>query len=149
MILGVGSDIVRISRIESLYSGYGANFVDKILSKEEIKLLQQKSSDKLKVNYLAKRFAAKEAAWKALGDEKQIGITWKDLKVRNSVSGRPILEMFGAAATRLDFLTPFGMVSRLDLSLSDEPPFAQAFVVISAENKKTNSLRKQRAEHGL
>ncbi|MBH69510.1 MAG: holo-ACP synthase [Rhodospirillaceae bacterium] len=146
MIIGIGNDIVDINRIGRLLNKFEHKFVDRVFTEEE-KTRATKSSNPAAI--FAKRFAAKEAAWKALGDEKQMGIRWKDLKIRNSLSGRPILEMFGAAATRLDLLIPSGMVSRLDLSLSDEPPFAQAFVVISAENKKTNSLRRQAAEHGL
>ena len=87
---------------------------------------------------LAKRFAAKEAAWKALGDEQQIGINWKDMGVRNNKSGKPFLELKGKAAEQLKKLTPENMVARIDLSLSDELVYAQAFVIISAENEQKN-----------
>ena len=81
----------------------------------------------------AKRFAAKEAAWKALGDGYRGGIKWKELAVTNNEHGMPMLSFSGRAASILDDLTPSGMVPRIDLSLSDEPPIAPALVVISAE----------------
>ena len=90
---------------------------------------------------LAKRFAAKEAAWKALGDEKQIGINWKDMEVRNNKSGKPFLELTGKAAEQLKNLTPENMIARIDLSLSDELTYAQAFVIISAQNEQNKSRR--------
>ena len=90
---------------------------------------------------LAKRFAAKEAAWKALGDQKQIGINWKDMGVRNNKSGKPFLELTGKAAEQLKNLTPENMIARIDLSLSDELTYAQAFVIISAQNEQNKSRR--------
>ena len=90
----------------------------------------------------AKRFAAKEAAWKALGDEQQIGINWKDMEVRNDKSGKPFLELTGKAAEQLKKLTPENMVARIDLSLSDELLYAQAFVIISAQNEQSKYPRR-------
>ena len=132
MILGVGNDIVSIERIENLLDKFGERFIKKVFTKEE----ETRSLKKLKpAASLAKRFAAKEAAWKALGDEKQIGINWKDMEVRNNKSGKPFLELTGKAAEQLKKLTPENMVARIDLSLSDELLYAQAFVIISAQNE--------------
>ena len=139
MILGVGNDIVRIERIENLLDKFGERFIKKVFTKEE----ETRSLKKLKpAASLAKRFAAKEAAWKALGDEQQLGINWKDMGVRNNKSGKPFLELKGKAAEQLKKLTPENMVARIDLSLSDELPYAQAFVIISAQNEQ-NKSRKQ------
>ena len=139
MILGVGNDIVSIERIENLLDKFGERFIKKVFTKEE----ETRSLKKLKpAASLAKRFAAKEAAWKALGDEQQIGINWKDMGVRNNKSGKPFLELKGKAAEQLKKLTPENMVARIDLSLSDELPYAQAFVIISAQNEQ-NKSRKQ------
>ena len=86
--------------------------------------------------HYAGRFAAKEAAWKALGDGYRGGIKWKELAVVNNEYGKPILSFSGSAASILDDLIPSGMIPRIDLSLSDEPPIAQALVVISAEPQR-------------
>ena len=138
MILGVGNDIVSIERIENLLDKFGERFIKKVFTKEE----ETRSLKKLKpAASLAKRFAAKEAAWKALGDEQQIGINWKDMGVRNNKSGKPFLELKGKAAEQLKKLTPENMVARIDLSLSDELVYAQAFVIISAENEQKKSPR--------
>ena len=139
MILGIGNDIVSVERIENLLDKFGERFIKKVFTKEE----RTRSLKKLKpAASLAKRFAAKEAAWKALGDEKQIGINWKDMGVRNNKSGKPFLELTGKAAEQLKKLTPENMIARIDLSLSDELPYAQAFVIISAQNKQNKSPRR-------
>ena len=138
MILGIGNDIVSVERIENLLDKFGERFIKKVFTKEE----ETRSLKKLKpAASLAKRFAAKEAAWKALGDEQQIGINWKDMGVRNNKSGKPFLELKGKAAEQLKKLTPENMVARIDLSLSDELVYAQAFVIISAENEQKKSPR--------
>jgi len=138
MILGIGNDIVSVERIENLLDKFGERFIKKVFTKEE----RTRSLKKLKpAASLAKRFAAKEAAWKALGDEQQIGINWKDMEVRNDKSGKPFLELTGKAAEQLKKLTPENMVARIDLSLSDELLYAQAFVIISAQNEQSKSPR--------
>ena len=136
MILGVGNDIVSIERIENLLDKFGERFIKKVFTKEEETRSLKNSKPAAS---LAKRFAAKEAAWKALGDEQQIGINWKDMGVRNNKSGKPFLELKGKAAEQLKKLTPENMVARIDLSLSDELVYAQAFVIISAENEQKKS----------
>ena len=135
MILGIGNDIVSVQRIENLLDKFGERFIQKVFTAEEETRSLNNANPAAS---LAKRFAAKEAGWKALGDERQTGIRWKDMKVRNNKSGKPFLEFSGKAAEQLKKLTPESMMARIDLSLSDELPFAQAFVVISAENKLTN-----------
>ena len=135
MILGIGNDIVSVERIENLLNKFGERFIKKVFTKEE----ETRSLKNFKpAASLAKRFAAKEAAWKALGDERQIGINWKDMGVRNNKSGKPFLELTGKAAEQLKNLTPENMVARIDLSLSDELLYAQAFVIISAQNEPKN-----------
>ncbi|MBU99527.1 MAG: holo-ACP synthase [Rhodospirillaceae bacterium] len=135
MILGIGNDIVSVERIENLLNKFGERFIKKVFTKEE----ETRSLKNFKpAASLAKRFAAKEAAWKALGDERQIGINWKDMGVRNNKSGKPFLELTGKAAEQLKNLTPENMVARIDLSLTDELLYAQAFVIISAQNEKKN-----------
>ena len=138
MILGIGNDIVSVERIENLLDKFGERFIKKVFTKDE----RTRSLKNLKpAASLAKRFAAKEAAWKALGDEQQIGINWKDMGVRNNKSGKPFLELTGKAAEQLKKLTPENMVARIDLSLSDELLYAQAFVIISAQNEQSKSPR--------
>tara|TARA_B100000212_G_scaffold339958_1_gene319441 strand:+ start:7209 stop:7631 length:423 start_codon:yes stop_codon:yes gene_type:complete len=135
MILGIGNDIVSVERIENLLNKFGERFIKKVFTNEE----ETRSLKNFKpAASLAKRFAAKEAAWKALGDERQIGINWKDMGVRNNKSGKPFLELTGKAAEQLKNLTPENMVARIDLSLSDELLYAQAFVIISAQNEPKN-----------
>jgi holo-[acyl-carrier protein] synthase len=131
MILGVGSDIVKISRIESLYSGYGANFENKILSKDEIELLQQKSSNKLKVNYLAKRFAAKEALVKALGIGFRDALTLNKITVRNNELGKPEILLSDEALSYIErkLVMSDAKWIKFHLSLSDDGDYALAFVV--------------------
>ena len=90
----------------------------------------------------AKRFAAKEAAWKALGDGARLGIKWTELSVLNEENGKPKLVLTGAAEKILKELIPPGMKPRLDLSLSDEPPLAQALVVISADTNENELFRR-------
>ena len=139
MIIGIGNDIVNIDRIKNSIDKFGDRFIDRIFTREE-RLKADSSS--LRVAAYAKRFAAKEAAWKALGDGKRLGIKWTELSVLNTKYGKPILQMTGNAAEILNKLIPLGMVPRLDLSLSDDPPLAQAFVVISADLSEDSTLRR-------
>ena len=133
MIIGIGNDLVDINRIKNSVDRFGNRFINRIFTSEE-RLKADSSGNRIAI--YAKRFAAKEAAWKALGDGYRGGIKWKELAVVNNEYGKPILSFSGSAATILDDLTPPGMISRIDLSLSDEPPIAQALVVISAEPQR-------------
>ncbi len=131
MIIGIGSDIVDIRRIERSLEEFGDRFVSRIFTDEERQRAEGLSNP---APSLAKRFAAKEAVWKALGEGPRLGIAWRELRVTNDESGKPFLRLEGRAESRLREITPSGWEPRIDLSLSDEPPYAQAFVVISARH---------------
>ncbi len=138
MIIGIGNDIVDIDRIARTLERFGSRFLDRVFTEEEQARAEGKAS---RAAIYAKRFAAKEAVWKALGEGTRLGVAWRELAVGNEPSGKPRLTLSGAAADRLAWLTPPGMTPRVDLSLSDEPPLAQAFVVISAEPAEHSALR--------
>lgn len=129
MILGIGSDLVDIKRIESSLERFGDRFVRRIFTEVE-----QKRSDgraERAASY-AKRFAAKEACSKALGTGLRRGVFWRDMGVVNLRGGKPSMALTGGAAARLAEITPAGMTAQIDLTITDEYPLAQAFVIISA-----------------
>ncbi len=129
MILGMGSDLIDIRRIEKTLERYGERFLDRIFTELE----RKKSDDRLqRAASYAKRYAAKEACSKALGTGFRKGVFWRDIGVVNLPSGKPTLKLTGGAASRLVELTPPGMVAEIELSMTDEPPMAQAIVIISA-----------------
>lgn len=130
MILGIGSDLVDIRRIEKTLARFGERFIARVFTAEERAKAERRAD---RAATYAKRFAAKEACAKALGTGFRNGVFWRDLGVVNLPSGRPTLVLTGGARARLDALTPPGMRARIDLSLTDEHPIAQALVVISAE----------------
>jgi holo-[acyl-carrier protein] synthase len=130
MILGVGSDLVDIRRIEKVIERFGDRFLDRIFTETERRRCDRRGLTRI-ASY-ARRFAAKEAAAKALGTGFRRSVFWRDLGVVNLPSGQPGMQLTGGALRRLDAITPAGMVARLDLSLTDEPPLAQAVVIISA-----------------
>ena len=129
MILGIGSDIIDIRRIERTLERFGPRFVERLFTEVE----RRKSDRRAKraASY-AKRFAAKEACAKALGTGFRHGVFWRDMGVVNLASGRPTMALTGGAARRLAAITPPGMVARIDVSLTDDEPQAQAIVIISA-----------------
>jgi holo-[acyl-carrier protein] synthase len=129
LILGIGSDITDIRRIERALERYGERFVLRVFTEVE-----QRKSDRrrMRAASYAKRFAAKEACAKALGTGFRRGVYMRDIGVVNEPSGRPTVALTGAAAARLREITPPGHEARIDLTLTDEPPLAQAFVLISA-----------------
>jgi holo-[acyl-carrier protein] synthase len=129
MILGLGSDLVDIRRIEQILERYGDRFVDRIFTDAERKRCDRRAD---RAASYARRFAAKEACSKALGTGFRDGVFWRDLGVVNLPSGQPSMRLTGGAQRRLALLTPPGMVPRLDVSLTDEPPLAQAVVIITA-----------------
>lgn len=131
MILGVGSDLCDIRRIERTLARFGERFTARVFTETEIARAQRRP-DKAAAT-LAKRFAAKEACAKALGTGMSHGVFWRDMGVANAPGGRPTLRLTGGAARRLQSLVPEGYEPRIDLSLTDEHPMAQAFVIISAE----------------
>ncbi len=129
MIIGLGSDLVDIRRIERVIEQFGDRFLDRIFTEAERRRCDRRAN---RAAGYARRFAAKEACAKALGTGFRRGVFWRDLGVVNLASGRPTMRLTGGALRRLDELTPAGMTVRIDVSLTDEPPMAQAVVVISA-----------------
>ena len=130
MILGVGTDIIDIRRLERVLERFEERFLNRIYTDLE----RQKSENrKNRVASYAKRFAAKEACSKALGTGFRQGVFWRDMGVMNLKGGKPTVVLTGGAALRLADITPAGMISKIDISMTDEPPIAEAFVIISAQ----------------
>ena len=129
MIIGIGSDITDIRRIEQTLERFGERFTQRIFTETERRRSERRAT---RAGSYAKRFAAKEACAKALGTGMRRSVFWKDMGVVNARSGEPTLILTGGAADRLAELTPPGHTSRLWLSLTDDHPYAQAFVVIEA-----------------
>jgi holo-[acyl-carrier protein] synthase len=129
MIVGIGTDLCDIRRIERAIARHGGRFLDRIFTPVERRLAEQRV--KPAATY-AKRFAAKEACAKALGTGFRSGVFFRDLGVVNLPSGQPTMELAGAALCRLQAIVPAGFDPHIDLAMTDEYPMAQAFVVISA-----------------
>ena len=129
MIIGIGSDLIDIRRIERTLERFGERFIHRIFTKPE----QAKSKGRVNSTATyAKRFAAKEACSKALGTGFRQGVYWRDIGVINLPSGKPSIELSGGAASRLIEITPTGFQAVIDLSITDERPIAQAIVIITA-----------------
>jgi len=136
MILGIGSDLIDIRRIEQTLARYGQRFIARVYTEtEQRKAERRKGAGHAYAATYAKRFAAKEAAAKALGTGFRAGVYWRDLGVVNLPSGQPTVVMTGGAAARLAALTPPGMEARVSLTITDEYPIAQALVIITAVPK--------------
>jgi holo-[acyl-carrier protein] synthase len=129
MIIGIGSDLVDVRRIERVLARHGERFLQRIFTETERARAERRSN---RAETYAKRFAAKEACAKALGTGLSRGVFWRDMGVVNLPSGRPTMRLTGGALKRLAALTPAGHEARIDVSLTDEGPMAQAFVIISA-----------------
>jgi holo-[acyl-carrier protein] synthase len=129
MIIGIGSDLCDIRRIEKTLARYGDRFTHRIFTQAEREKCDQRAA---RAPSYARRFAAKEACVKALGTGFQNGIFWRDLEVVNLPSGQPTLRLTGAALQRLQSLTPQDHTPFIHITLTDEPPLAQAFVMIEA-----------------
>src|ERR1044072_2594801 len=129
MIIRIGSDIPDIRRIEKVIERHGERFLSRIFTDTERARAERRAKS---VETYAKRFAAKEACANALGTGIRQGGWWRDMGVVNLPSGRPTMKLTGGAATRLAKLVPQGHEARIDVSITDEYPLAQAFVVISA-----------------
>jgi holo-[acyl-carrier protein] synthase len=129
MIIGLGNDMVDIRRIEQTLERYGTRFVARIFTD-----IEQKKSDRRaqRAASYAKRFAAKEACSKALGTGFRRGVFWKDMGVVNEPSGRPTLQLTGGAKEQLERITPAGHIARIQLTITDDFPYAQAVVIIEA-----------------
>ena len=133
MIIGIGSDLIDIRRVEKVIERHGERFLSRIFTDAERGRAERRA--KSHNNYVAtyaKRFAAKEACSKALGTGIRQGVWWRDMGVVNLPGGRPSMKLTGGALTRLNKLTPPGHVAQIDLSITDDWPLAQAFVIISA-----------------
>src|SRR3954467_3081704 len=133
MIIGIGSDLIDIQRVEKVIERHGERFLDRIFTDtERAKATRRAKNEKMVVATYAKRFAAKEACSKALGTGIRQGVWWRDMGVVNLPGGRPSMKLTGGALAKLQALTPPGHIAQIDLSITDDWPLAQAFVIISA-----------------
>jgi holo-[acyl-carrier protein] synthase len=130
VIIGIGSDLTRIDRIETTLQRFGTRFESRCFTEHERARAHRRPAQM--ADTYAKRFAAKEACSKALGTGMMRGVAWRDMGVVNLPTGRPTLRLTGGALERLNSLMPQGFVPDIHLSLTDDHPYALAFVVISA-----------------
>lgn len=129
MIIGIGSDLIDIRRIEKTLERFGERFTNRCYTEVE----RQKSDKRLlRAESYAKRYAAKEACSKALGTGFRKGVFWRDMGVINLPGGKPTMKLTGGALARLNEIVPDGMDAQIDLTITDEPPIAEALVIISA-----------------
>ncbi|MEM7569592.1 MAG: holo-ACP synthase [Pseudomonadota bacterium] len=128
-VIGFGSDMIDITRIDASIERFGARFINRIFTP-----IEQAKSDKRakRAASYAKRFAAKEACSKALGTGFRKGVFWRDMGVVNLKSGKPTMALTGGAKERLDSLVPAGFVPQVSLTITDDDPWAQAQVLITA-----------------
>lgn len=142
MIIGIGSDLIDIRRIEKTLERFGDRFVRRYFTDIE----RVKAERRLRrADTYAKRYAAKEACAKALGTGLSRGVFWREIGVVNLPSGKPTLTLTGGALARLEAMTPTGMIAMLELTLTDEPPLAYAMVIISAVQVDTAALYQRTA----
>ena len=134
MIIGIGSDLIDIRRVEKTLARFGDRFTNRCFTE-----IERTKSDRrlLRAASYAKRYAAKEACSKALGTGFRKGVFWRDLGVINLPGGKPTMKLTGGALKRLEDMTPVGMDVQIDLTITDEPPIAEAMVIISAIPKAT------------
>jgi holo-[acyl-carrier protein] synthase len=133
MIVGIGSDLVDIRRIEKTLERYGERFIARVFTEVEKK---KSEGRRMRAASYAKRFAAKEACAKALGTGLRAGIFWRDMGVVNLRSGKPTMALSGGAAERLAAIMPVGMEPVIHVTITDEWPWAQAFVIIEAVGQR-------------
>ncbi|WP_424944438.1 holo-ACP synthase [Aliiroseovarius crassostreae] len=129
MILGIGTDLANIERIQGTLERFGDRFRNRVFTDRELAKAARRKDE---AGTLAKRWAAKEACSKALGTGLAMGISWRDMAVSNLRSGQPVMEVTGWARERLDEMTPAGHTATIHVTLTDDHPWAQAFVVIEA-----------------
>jgi holo-[acyl-carrier protein] synthase len=135
VIIGIGNDLIDITRIERTLERFGDRFIQRIFTDVE----QAKSEKRrMRAASYAKRYAAKEACSKALGTGFRQGVFWRDMGVINLPSGNPTMQLTGGALKRLQEIIPEGMKAQIDLTITDEPPTAEAFVIISAVPVQTS-----------
>jgi len=132
MIIGIGHDITAINRIEKMLDQYGDRFIQRVFTAEEQELAESRREAGQHNATYAKRFAAKEACVKALGTGVAEGIYLKDIGVSLNEKGKPRIILTGGALEKLKALTPPGQSAEIHLSLTDEPPYASAYVIIEA-----------------
>ena len=137
MIIGIGSDLADIRRIEKTLNRFGDRFIQRVFTDVE----QAKSEKRReRVASYAKRWAAKEAMSKALGTGLRMGVAWREMGVVNLPSGKPTMRLTGEAGRRLAMLTPAGHSAVIHVTITDDHPWAQAFVVIEALRDGLESL---------
>ncbi|WP_224816969.1 holo-ACP synthase [Hasllibacter sp. MH4015] len=138
MILGIGTDLANIERIQRALDRFGDRFRHRVFTD-----LEQRRAERMKdpAAVYAKRWAAKEACSKALGTGLRMGIAWKDMAVRNLPTGQPVMEVTGWARERLEQMTPDGYTALIHVTLTDDHPWAQAMVVIEALPAEEEELR--------
>ncbi len=142
MIIGVGSDLANIERIAGTLERFGERFIRRCFTDtEQAKAKRREGNANAWAGTFAKRWAAKEACSKALGTGLRMGVAWREMGVVNLPSGQPTLHLDGGAAERLAKLTPPGMQARIHLTMTDDHPWAQAFVVIEAMSLDTPYLQ--------
>ena len=129
MIIGIGSDLIDIRRVERTLERFGERFTNRCFTEAE---REKSDRRRYRAASYAKRYAAKEACSKALGTGFRKGVFWRDLGVINLPGGKPTMQLTGGALQRLKALTPEGMDIQIDLTITDEPPIAEAIVIISA-----------------
>lgn len=129
-MIGLGSDLIDIRRIEKTFIKFGDRFRDRIFTKNEIEKCEKRSE---KMSCYAKRFAAKEAAAKALGTGFRKGVYWKDLEVINLTSGKPTMKFHGNSKKRLESIIENKKTALINLSITDEYPYAQAILMIESK----------------
>lgn len=129
MILGIGTDLANIERIAGTLQRFGDRFRNRVFTATELDRAARRMDE---AGTLAKRWAAKEACSKALGTGLAMGIAWKDMAVSNLPTGQPVMELTGWAARRLNEMTPPGHNAIVHVTLTDDHPWAQAFVLIEA-----------------
>ncbi|MBY0281492.1 MAG: holo-ACP synthase [Alphaproteobacteria bacterium] len=131
MIIGVGTDLIDCRRLETAMSRNGQRFLDRVFTLQE----QKRSNQRLqRIQSFGKIFAAKEATLKAIGNV--TGIHWKEIEINHLPSGRPIVNLTGQALINFNELLEKDQLGKIDVSLTDEPPYAQAFVIITAISKE-------------
>ncbi len=129
MILGIGSDLCDITRIQKSLDRFGERFTHRVFTEGERVKSDRRAT---RAASYARRFAAKEACSKALGTGMRAGVFWRDMEVVNLPGGRPTMRLTGGVAEKLKTMTPAGFAAVVHVSLTDDPPLAQAFVVIEA-----------------
>ncbi len=133
MILGIGSDLCDIRRIERSLDRFGDRFTNRVFTEGERARSDRRAA---RAPSYARRFAAKEACSKALGTGMRAGVFWRDMEVVNLASGQPTLRLSGGALEQLRAMTPEGYEAVLHVTLTDDPPLAQAFVIIEARPRR-------------